>query len=196
MSDYNQEQFKNDLNELTNLINKYNGEGGKKRRKTKSPKRKSLKRKSPKSKSPRRRRRSLKRSGGGKKGARFLDAEGNPIRSFRVLKVNGRDVSGNKAYLQRYYKGTKKNNTPGKAADHAFPKLCVHSNLKNKNTCKVTFTLLEITKGGQHKEHGPYAGKYKKLVEPRKIKRRNPKTGKLSEYTVYYKPAVSLAGNK
>ena len=207
MTDYSQEQFKNDLSELTSLINKYNAEGGKRKRKSpkkrsakksKSPKKlhkkRSAKRSAKKSKSPRRK--SHRKSGGAKKGERFLDAEGNPIRSFRVLKVNGRDVSGNKAYAQRYYKGTRKNNTPGKAADHAFPKLCVHSGLRNKNTCKVTFTLLETTKGGQHKEHGPYAGKYVKLVEPRKVTRRNPKTGKVSVYTVHYKPQVSLASNK
>src|SRR3989304_6447023 len=175
MSNYNQEQFENDLNELTNLINKYSAEGGKKHGKKRSGK-----------KSGKRSGKSGRKSGGARKGVRLLDAYGDPIRTFRVIMVNGKDVDGNKDYGQRYYKGTKKKNTPGKAADHAFPKLCKHTGQRNKSSCKVTFTLLETTKGGQHKEHSPYVGTYKK-IPPKKVRRRNPKTGKVTEYTSEYK---------
>lgn len=206
-TDYSKKQFQSDLDELTNLINKYSQEGGKERKSKSKNKRKSKSKKvhkksynkfggygyKSKSKNKSKRRKSHK---GGAKGKRILDAEGNPIRSFRVISINGKDISGNKAYALRYYKGTKKNNTPGKAAEHAFVKLCVHQDIENKEACKLRFTLKETTKGSPHKEFGPYQGIYEKLVEPRKIERRDPKTGKVSIYTVRFKPEVSLVGSK
>ncbi len=156
--------------------------GGKKRRTSHKKSKKSSKKSS--------------RNGGAKKRERHLDAEGDPIRSFRVININGRDVSGSKNYAIRYYHGTKKNNTPGKAAEHAFSKLCRHTGQKNKNACKVTFTLLETTKGSAHKTWGPYKGKFLKLRESRRITRRDPKTGKKSSYMVYFKPYVVLAEGK
>ena len=133
---------------------------------------------------------------GGAKGNRILDAEGNPIRSFRVININGRDTSASKEWATCYYHGTTKNNTPGKAAEHAFKQICIHTGQKNKNKCKVTFTLLETTKGSSHKTWGPYHGKYVKLVESRKLRRKDPKTGKVSTYTVHHKKDVTLASNK
>lgn len=188
-SEYTQKQFQSDLDELTNLINKYSQEGGKKKSHKKSKSSKKLKKSHKKS-----HKKKSHKSGG--KRERQLDAEGNPLRSFRVININGKNVSGNKDYAIRYYHGTKKNNTPGKAAEHAFSKLCRHTGQKNKATCKVTFTLQETTKGGTHKTYGPYTGKFKKLVEPRKIRRKDPKTGKVSVYDVKFKPYVVLAGNK
>lgn len=181
-SEYTQQQFESDLEELTNLINKYSQDGGKK--KSKSGKSAKSKKKSKKSK-----------KSGGKKRKKHLDAEGDPIRSFRIVKIGTRDVSGNKKYATRYYHGTKKNNTPGKAAEHAFSKLCGYTGQK-KATCKVTFTLKETTKGSAHKEYGPYKGKYEKLIESRRVTRRDPKTGKKSSYMVHYKPVVTLASTK
>lgn len=219
-SEYTQKQFQSDLDELTNLINNYAQDGGKKRSrsgkkskksrsgkksksmKRKSPKRKSMKKKSKSSKKnmmnnhmPKRKKSKKSKKSGGKR-MRHLDADGNPIRSFRVIKIGDKDVSGNKKYAIRYYHGTRKNNTPGKAAEHAFSKLCTHTGHKNKATCKVTFLLKETTKGGGHKEYGPYSGKFKKLLESRKVTRRDPKTGKKSTYTVHFKPYVVLAGKK
>ena len=182
-NDYSEKQFQNDLDELTKMINNYSQSGGKK----KSPKKKTPKRKSHK--------KSHKKSGGAKR-ERKLDAEGDPIRSLRVTDINGRNVSNNKDYAIRYYHGTKKNNTPGKAAEHAFSKLCRHTGQKNKNACKITFTLLETTKGSAHKTWGPYKGKFLKLRESRRVTRRDPKTGKQSSYMVHFKPYVVLAENK
>ena len=105
-------------------------------------------------------------------------------------------MSNNKEYAIRYYHGTKKNNTPGKAAEHAFTKICRHSGQTNKNKCKVSFTLLETTKGSSHKTYGPYVGKFVKLVEPRKVPRKDPKTGKTVFIHYHFKAIVSRADEK
>jgi hypothetical protein len=185
-SEYSQAQFEADLSELTNLISGYSSSGGAKHKKSHSPKKSSHKKSSHK--------KSHKKSGGAQK--RHLDGEGHPIRSFRVVNIDGRNMSSNKDYSIRYYHGTGKNNTPGKAAEHAFSKICRHSGQSNKNKCKVTFTLLETTKGSSHKTFGPYVGKFVKLVESRKITRKDPKTGKVSSYMVHYKPYVVHAESK
>lgn len=171
-SEYTQAQFQADLEELTSLISGYSSSGGGSHKSHKSN----------------------KKSGGARE--RKLDAEGNPLRSFRVVNIDGRNMSNNKEYAIRYYHGTKKNNTPGKAAEHAFSKICRHSGQTNKNKCKVSFTLLETTKGSAHKTYGPYVGKFVKLVEPRKITRKDPKTGKVSSYMVHFKPYVVHSGEK
>lgn len=165
-SEYTQAQFQADLEELTSLISGYSSSGGG----------------------------SHKKSGGARE--RKLDAEGNPLRSFRVVNIDGRNMSNNKEYAIRYYHGTKKNNTPGKAAEHAFTKICRHSGQTNKNKCKVSFTLLETTKGSSHKTYGPYVGKFVKLVEPRKVPRKDPKTGKTVFIHYHFKAIVSRADEK
>ena len=158
-SEYSQQQFEADLQELTSLISDYNATGG-------------------------------------ASGNRKLDAEGNPLRSFRVVNIDGRNMSNDKAYSTRYYHGSKKNNTPGKAAGRAFPKICFHGGQTNKNKCKVKFTLLETTKGSSHKTYGPYVGKFVKLVEPRKIPRTDPKTGKKVFVHYDFKAIVLRADQK
>jgi hypothetical protein len=192
---YTNEAFNSDLQELTEMINKYNADGG--RKKSKRSASKSPKRRSP-SKSPKRR--SSKRHSGGAPRKRRLDADGNNLRSFRVVKVNGKDVSSDKKWLQRFYKGTAKNNNPLKAAHHAFSRMCKNLGEKNKKTCgKMTFTLLETSKGGDKfgKEFGPYVGKHVPLVEPRYIVRKDKKTGKTTKVKIMFLPKVhELKSNK
>lgn len=186
---YTNESFENDLNELTDMINKYNGSGGKKLSSKRSPKRSS--KRSPK--------RSSKRSQKGGERKRRLDGEGNPLRSYRVINVNGKDVSADKAWLQRFYKGTAKNNNPLKAAHHAFSKMCKNLGEDDKKKCgKMTFTLLETTKGGDKfgKEFGPYVGKHIPLVEPRYIIRKDKKTGKTTKVKISFLPKVQDAKSK
>ena len=195
-SNYSEKQFQNDLDELTKMISSYSQSGGMKHSPKKSAKMSAKKSAKMMKKSGGLKKKSPKKKSGGAKRERHLDAEGEPIRSFRVINIAGRDVSNNDKYAIRYYHGTKKNNTPGKAAEHAFSKLCRHTGQKNKNTCKITFTLLETTKGSVHKTWGPYSGKFLKLLESRRITRRDPKTGKKSTYMVHYKPYVVLAANK
>jgi len=108
------------------------------------------------------------------------------------VKINGKDAS--KKYSQRYYSGTKKNNTPGKAALHALSKMPTNEGLNKKS--KITFSLIETTHGSAKKIWGPYEGKFVKLVESRKVTRRNPKTGKTASYMVHYKPMIALANEK
>ena len=171
-SEYTQAQFQADLEELTSLISGYSSSGGGSHKSHKSH----------------------KKSGGARE--RKLDAEGNPLRSFRVVNIDGRNMSNNKEYAIRYYHGSKKNNTPGKAAGRAFPKICFHGGQTNKNKCKVKFTLLETTKGSAHKTYGPYVGKFVKLVEPRKIPRKDPKTGKTVFIHYNFKAIVLRADQK
>lgn len=171
---YTDAQFKADLEELTNLINNYQSGGGNHKKSHKTHKDDMD--------------HGMNLYFGGKK--RSLDADGKPIRSFRVVKVNGRDVSGSKAYATRYYHGTKKNNTPGKAAEHAFSKLCGYTGQK-KAKCSVTFTLMETTKGGNSKLHGPFKGKFIKLKKPIEIKRKGSEP-----YMVHFKSHVVHTGSK
>ena len=119
-------------------------------------------------------------------------------RSFRVVKLDGVDVSADRNWLQRYYHGTAENDTPNKAAEHAFSKgICRAKKMigARKGQCKASFSIKETTKGSVHKTYGPYLGKMVKLNKPVSIKRKQT-NGSTQTVEYKYKPDVSLSKNK
>ena len=77
------------------------------------------------------------------------------MRHFKVV-----SVSGNKKEFGNY-----DGRTPLQAAGKAFKQICIKMG-KNKNSCKLEFTIRETTQGSKKKEY-KYLGEYKKLSKPR-----------------------------
>jgi len=77
------------------------------------------------------------------------------MRHFKVV-----SVSGNKKEFGNY-----DGRTPLQAAGKAFKQICIKMG-KNKNSCKLEFTIRETTQGSKKKEY-MYKGEYKKLAKPR-----------------------------
>ncbi len=225
-STYTQKQFQTDLDELTKLINTYSQDGGKHKRGTpmkkhtskggavsggkrrsrsRSPARKVKKTRSrsrshsPKAVMKRRKSKSKSRSRSrsrSHRGGRKMDAEGKRIRSFRIVTLNGKNVTAHKDFKDAYYHGTKKSNDPGTAAKHALKAICGYYMEASKSKCKVHFTIKEVTKGAKHhKTYGPYVGYYRKLAKPITFTRKG-KNGKARKITVEYKGIIELAGNR
>lgn len=183
-------------------------QGGKKKRrsvkKRKSPKRKSAKRggedmlqggkkkrrsikkrKSPKRKSAKR---------GGAKRVHKKDVDGHLIRSFRVIEINGKDVSKDGHWAQRFYHGKAKKNTPLQGAKNAFRWMCKHIK-QGREKCHAHFKLIETTKGGDDygKVFGPYAAKTVKLAKPKIFKRKDHRDGKMKEIKSFFTYDVKVA---
>jgi len=76
------------------------------------------------------------------------------IRYFKVV-----SVSGNKKEFGNY-----DGRTPLQAAGKAFKQICIKMG-KNKNSCKLEFTIRETTQCS--KKEYMYKGEYKKLAKPR-----------------------------
>jgi hypothetical protein len=213
MSKYSDADFQKDLAELTGLINNYSTpnetksantmaevSGGKRRskRSSKSPKRSSKKRsmkRSSKKRSHKKRSshktRSLKRHSGGAKRHHKKDVDGHLLRSFRVIEINGKNVSNSADWSSRFYHGKAKKNTPLQGAKNAYRWIRQHMGKGGK----YLFKLIETTKGGDDygKVFGPYAAKPVKLAKPIVFKLKDKRTGQKKEIVSDYLYEVKVA---
>jgi len=188
-------------------------EGGKKRRKSRkrsakksSKKRRSHKRGGDDMEGGKKRRKSAKKSGkksskkrrshkrGGAKRVHKVDVDGKLLRSFRVIELNGKDVSKDPKWSQRFYHGRAKRNTSLSAGHSMYRWACKHLN-KNLSSCKITFKLIETTKGSPKsgRIYGTFIGKAVKLDKPKVFKRLDKRTKKMKEIKSYYVYEVRLA---
>lgn len=92
-------------------------------------------------------------------------------RTFKLVKLGNRSVDTD----GRYH-----GSSPLQAAKKAFNQHCRSNKLK---TCKESFTIEEITRGGSDKQHH-YRGERKKLSKPKEVTRGD------TTYTVEYETTV------
>lgn len=166
MSTYTVENFENDLKQLGGMIEGFYQNGGAKKKKVaKAPKKKVAK--APKK----------KKSVAAKKKRRQDGGEAK--RRFKIVEVNGRPYP-----YPRPYRGAE----PLDAAKKAFKFACKKLSM-SKDSCKLTFTLKETTRGSKKREYGPYHGKWTKL--PRAKVYTTPKGERVS---ISHKHHVELVG--
>lgn len=149
---YSSAQLEKDIKELDRLLEKYNNnmEGGAKR-----------KRKAKKTKTPKKTAKKTTKKGARKqKGGRVVEGR----RTFRMHTIEGRAVPAEEG-------GTyviKEAGTPLDAARKAFKAACRRGDKEAKKTtnCALEFTIIEKTRGSDHKVYGPYKGRRTKLAKP------------------------------
>jgi len=77
-------------------------------------------------------------------------------RRFKVVEVNGQKYDNDAPY---------KGADPKTGAKNAFKWICQRKNMKDES-CKLTFTIKEVTRGSDKKTYGPYKGYTEKLDKP------------------------------
>tara|TARA_B100000780_G_scaffold250841_4_gene197180 strand:- start:2344 stop:2952 length:609 start_codon:yes stop_codon:yes gene_type:complete len=179
-SRYTEKQFKKDLNQLNKLIGNFKSSKG-----------------GGSCSAPQKHEDFTLLSGG-----KSVKSDKPNVRTFTVVEMNGRKIENGGRYkisnlrTRGSKKGKMRKNkpTPGDAAAKALSKFCRDMKTTNKTHCRVTFSLLETTRGGKGKIFGPYYGYYKKLKKP--VKRVVVKDGKKKTIIQKYRPMVEMAGKK